>query len=149
MRTPSRCALVMSLLFIVICSACSSGDAKGSSDTSPEPDNRDLRSDEVRANLCFERHGVRISREAGSFELRGDLNSGQEAYFDPACKDQISEAVQGRVQKFFERLDGEVVERLGERGYTATLDPRGGFSAPNVPPKELRECIRAVYEQYK
>ncbi|MFD4323338.1 hypothetical protein ACFWQC_01800 [Nocardioides sp. NPDC058538] len=124
-------------------------ESKRSSKTSPEHDDRDLRSDEVRANLGFARHGVRISRESGSFELRGDLNSGQEAYFDPACKELISEAVQRRVQKFFDRLDGEVVERLGERGFTATLDPRGGFSAPDVPPEELRECIRAVSEQYK
>ncbi|MGY0539192.1 hypothetical protein ACW14X_16890 [Nocardioides sp. YJ-D4] len=112
-------------------------------------ESRDLLPDEVRANLGFGRHGVRISRERGSFELRGDLNSGQEAYFDPACKELISEAVQWRVQRFFQGLDGEVVERLHERGYAATLDPRGGFSAPDVPPEELRECLHAVYEQYK
>ena len=124
-------------------------ESKRSSKTSPEADDRDLRPDEVRANICFERHGVRISRESGSFELRGDLNSGQEAYFDPACKELISEAVQWRVQEFFAKLDGEIVERLGERGFTATLDPRGGFSAPDVPPEELRACIRAVDERYK
>ena len=92
---------------------------------------------------------MRISRESGSFELRGDLNEGQEAYFDPACKDLISEDVQRRVSKFFKGLDREIVERLVERGYAATLDPRGGFTPGDAPPEELRECIHAVYEQYK
>lgn len=125
------------------------GEAKRSNGTSPEPDNRDLRSDEVRANLCFQRYGVRISRERGSFELRGDLNEGQEAYFDPACKDLISDDVKRRVSTFFNGLDREIVERLVEREYNVTLDPRGGFSAPDVPPEVLTECIRAVDRKYE
>lgn len=109
----------------------------------------ELRPDEVAANRCFEKHGLRITRENGEFELKGNLNAGQDAYFDPSCNELIGPDIQRRVQRFFRGVDAQIVDCLKAKGYAATLHKWVGFNPAGAPMADLRECTERVRQQYQ
>lgn len=108
----------------------------------------DLRPEELAANECFEKHGLRITRENGVFELHGDLDAGQDAYFDTSCNELIGPEIQERVGIFFHGVDAQMVQCLQAKGYPATLH-RLGFDPAGATVDDLRVCTEIVRRPYR
>jgi hypothetical protein len=142
-----KSALIAAIALQLLAAVCGC-DVGPRGATGSDVSSTELRPDEIEANRCFEQHGVRISPESGAFELRGDLNAGQEAYFDPSCKHLISPEIQERVRTFFRGLDAQVVACLQAKGYSVEIDEKIGFDATNIPGEKVRSCIRAVFRAY-